>query len=386
MGARVAVAGASGYAGGELLRLIAGHPDLELATVTADSNAGRLVGAVHPNLAGLPALADRKFEASAAGGAAFDCDLAFLALPPGQSAPFADQLGGAVKVVDLGADYRLADAAAWTRHYGITHRGRWPCGLPELPQARAQIRAADRVAVPGCYATACILALAPLVAAGLVEPADIVIVAASGTSGAGRVLRQELLGSEVMGSVAAYQAGGAHRHTPEIEQALQDVRPSGSPGAAPPVSVSFTPVLAPMPRGILATCTARLAGPGLAGPRAADSRAAETGLAETGLAETGRLREALAETGRLREALADSYQNEPFVCVLPDGSWPATAAVAGSNGVHLQAAADARTGRATVVAAIDNLGKGAAGQAMQVANLMLGLPETAGLSAAGIAP
>ncbi len=360
MGARVAVAGASGYAGGELLRLIAGHPDLELAAVTADSNAGRLVGAVHPNLAGLPALAGRKFEASEAGGAAFDCDLAFLALPPGQSAPFADQLGDGVKVVDLGADYRLADAAAWARHYGTAHQGRWPCGLPELPQAREQIRAADRVAVPGCYATACILALAPLVAAGLIEPADIVIVAASGTSGAGRVLRQELLGSEVMGSVAAYQAGGAHRHTPEIEQALQEVRPPGSPGAASAVRVSFTPVLAPMPRGILATCTARLA---------------RTGLAGTGLA-----------TGRLREALADGYQSEPFVCVLPDGSWPATAAVAGSNGVHLQAAADARTGRATVVAAIDNLGKGAAGQAVQVANLMLGLPETAGLTAAGIAP
>ena len=356
MGARVAVAGASGYAGGELLRLIAGHPDLELAAVTADSNAGRLVGAVHPNLAGVPALAGRKFEASGAGGAAFDCDLAFLALPPGQSAPFADQLGDGVKVVDLGADYRLADAAAWARHYGTAHQGRWPCGLPELGQAREQIRAADRVAVPGCYATACILALAPLAAAGLIELADIVIVAASGTSGAGRVLKPELLGSEVMGSVAAYQAGGAHRHTPEIEQALQEIRPPGSPGAAPPVRVSFTPVLAPMPRGILATCTAR--------------------LADTGL----------ADTGRLRAALADGYQSEPFVCVLPDGSWPATAAVAGSNGVHLQAAADARTGRATVVAAIDNLGKGAAGQAVQVANLMLGLPETAGLSAAGIAP
>ena len=361
MGARVAVAGASGYAGGELLRLIAGHPDLELAAVTADSNAGRLVGTVHPNLAGLPALAGRKFEASQAGGAAFDCDLAFLALPPGQSAPVAVQLRDGVKVVDLGADYRLADAAAWTRHYGTAHQGRWPCGLPELPQAREQIQAADRVAVPGCYATACILALAPLVAAGLVETADIVIVAASGTSGAGRVLRQELLGSEVMGSVAAYQAGGAHRHTPEIEQALQEVRPSGRPGAPPPVRVSFTPVLAPMPRGILATCTARLAGPGLADP-------------------------GLADPGRLREALADGYQSEPFVCVLPDGSWPATAAVAGSNGAHLQAVADARTGRATVVAAIDNLGKGAAGQAVQVANLMLGLPETAGLTAAGIAP
>ena len=259
MGARVAVAGASGYAGGELLRLIASHPDLELATVTADSNAGRLVSAVHPNLAGLPVLAGRKFEASEADGAAFDCDLAFLALPPGQSAPFAAQLRAGVKVVDLGPDYRLADAAAWARHYGTAHPGRWPCGLPELPQARDQIRAADRVAVPGCYATASILALAPLLAAGLIEPADIVIVAASGTSGAGRVLRQELLGSEVMGSVAAYQAAGAHRHTPEIEQALEAVRPPGGPHQAGRVRVSFTPVLAPMPRGILATCTARLA-------------------------------------------------------------------------------------------------------------------------------
>jgi N-acetyl-gamma-glutamyl-phosphate reductase len=361
MGARVAVAGASGYAGGELLRLIASHPDFELAAVTADSNAGRLIGAVHPNLAGLPALAGRKFEASEAGGAAFDCDLAFLALPPGQSAPFAAQLGAGVKVVDLGPDYRLADAAAWARHYGSAHPGRWPCGLPELPHARDQIRAADRVAVPGCYATASILALAPLLAAGLIEPADMVIVAASGTSGAGRVLRQELLGSEVMGSVAAYQAGGAHRHTPEIEQALEAVRPPGGPYPAGSVRVSFTPVLAPMPRGILATCTAR--------------------LADCVLADSG-----LAGTARLREALAAGYPSEPFVCVLPDGSWPATAAVAGSNGVHLQAAADARTGRATVVAAIDNLGKGAAGQAVQVANLMLGLPETAGLTAAGIAP
>jgi N-acetyl-gamma-glutamyl-phosphate reductase len=360
MGARVAVAGASGYAGGELLRLIAGHPDLELAAVTADSKAGRLVGAVHPNLAGVPALAGRKFEASDFRGAAFDCDLAFLALPPGQSAPFADQLRDGVKVVDLGADYRLADAAAWARHYGTAHPGHWPCGLPELPRARDQIRAADRVAVPGCYATASILALAPLLAAGLIEPADIVIVAASGTSGAGRVLRQELLGSEVMGSAAAYQAGGAHRHTPEIEQALEAVRPPGGPRGTGRVRVCFTPVLAPMPRGILATCTARLtpgSGPaGLAGP------------------------------ARLREALADGYPSEPFVCVLADGCWPATAAVAGSNGVHLQAAADARTGRATVVAALDNLGKGAAGQAVQVANLMLGLPETAGLTAAGIAP
>ena len=375
MGARVAVAGASGYAGGELLRLIAGHPDLELAAVTADSNAGRLVGAVHPNLAGLPALARRKFEASGAGGAAFDCDLAFLALPPGQSAPFAEQLGAAVKVVDLGPDYRLADAAAWARYYGAAHPGRWPCGLPELPQARDQIRAADRVAVPGCYATASILALAPLLAAGLIEPADIVIVAASGTSGAGRVLRQELLGSEVMGSVAAYQAGGAHRHTPEIEQALEAVRPPGGPHPAGSVRVSFTPVLAPMPRGILATCTARLT-----------TRRLTTAQLTTAQPTTGRLTEAATTTAELRAALADAYAGEPFICLLPEGSWPTTAAVAGSNGVHLQAAADTRAGRATVLAAIDNLGKGAAGQAVQNANLMLGLAETAGLTSCGVAP
>jgi N-acetyl-gamma-glutamyl-phosphate reductase len=356
MGARVAVAGASGYAGGELLRLIAGHPDLELAAVTADSNAGRLIGEVHPNLAGVGLLAGRRFEAAATG--ALDADLAFLALPPGQSAPFADQFGAGVKIVDLGPDYRLADAAAWARHYSTPHQGRWPCGLPELPRAREQIQAADRVAVPGCYATASILALAPLLAAGLIEPADIVIVAASGTSGAGRVLRPDLLGSEVMGSVSGYQAGGAHRHTPEIEQALEAVRQPG-PSAAD-VTVSFTPVLAPMPRGILATCTARLAsGTGAAGA---------------------------ADTALLRGALAGAYAGEPFACVLPDGRWPATAAVAGSNGVHLQAAADPRTGRATVLAALDNLGKGAAGQAVQVANLMLGLPEVAGLTAAGIAP
>ena len=346
MGARVAVAGASGYAGGELLRLIAGHPDLELSAVTADGSAGRLVSEMHPNLAGLPALAGRRFEATP-DGRALDCDLAFLALPAGQSGPLADRLPDGIKVIDLGPDYRLADPAAWARHYGTAHCGHWPCGLPELPGARAQIRGGPRIAVPGCYATASILALAPLLAAGLVTPDDIVIVAASGTSGAGRRPRPELLGSEVMGSVAAYLAGGVHRHTPEIEQALDSTGQLG---------VSFTPLLAPMPRGILATCTARLAGPGP------------------------------ADAARLRAALADAYAGEPFVCVLPDGRYPATGAVAGSNAAHLQAAADPRTGRATVLAAIDNLGKGAAGQAVQVANLMLGLPETAGLTAAGIAP
>ena len=363
MGARVAVAGASGYAGGELLRLLAGHPDLELGAVTAESNAGRHIGDVHPHLAGVPPLADRSFD-TADSVAGSGCDLAFVALPAGQSAPLAAQLGHHVRIVDLGPDFRLADASAWARHYQAPHAGRWATGLPELPGARELIQAAARVAVPGCYATAAIIALAPLAAAGLIEPHDIVIVAASGTSGAGRVLRQDLLGSEVMGAVSAYQAGGAHRHTPEIEQAL------GEAGGAGGYTVSFTPILAPMPRGILATCTARL--------KSAESAAA--GDAAPGDGEPG------AATALLRGALARAYAGEPFISLLPDGRWPTTAAVAGSNGVHLQAVADTRTGRATVVAAIDNLGKGAAGQAIQNANLMLGLPETAGLTACGVAP
>ena len=377
MGARVAVAGASGYAGGELLRLLAGHPDLELAAVTADSKAGQPIGIVHPQLAGLPALAGRPFDGTDP-GLISGCDLVFLALPAGQSAPLASQLPEATRIVDLGADFRLADPAAWARYYGGPHPGRWVCGLPELPGARARIRAATRVAAPGCYATAAIIALAPLLAAGLAEPDDVVIVAASGTSGAGRAAKPELLGSEVMGSVSAYQVAGAHRHTPEIEQALGEAiadaseaagpgagagRADGGAGRAPRVTISFTPLLAPMPRGILATCTARLA-PGWpdrpGGPPAA--------------------------TARLRDALAAAYASEPFVCLLPEGSWPATAAVGGSNAVHLQAAADAHAGRAVAVAAIDNLGKGAAGQAIQNANLMLGLPETAGLTTYGVAP
>jgi N-acetyl-gamma-glutamyl-phosphate reductase len=362
MGARVAVAGASGYAGGELLRLLAGHPDLELGTVTADSNAGRAIAEVHPQLSGVASLAGRAFDTPDAIHAS-GCDLAFLALPPGQSSQLAGVLPGGIKIVDLGPDFRLADAGAWTRHYAGDHPGRWICGLPELPAARDRIRAASRVAVPGCYATAAILALTPVLAAGLAEPDDVVIVAASGTSGAGRVARPELLGSEVMGAVSAYLAGGAHRHTPEIEQAIDDaIRRGASPASGRRASVSFTPILAPMSRGILATCTARLT------RRPDGERAGE------------------AATDMLRAALSQAYAGEPFVTVLPPGRWPSTASVGGSNAVHIQAAADSRAGRAIVVAAIDNLGKGAAGQAIQNANLMLGLSETAGLSACGIAP
>jgi N-acetyl-gamma-glutamyl-phosphate reductase len=349
VGARVAVAGASGYAGGELLRLLAAHPGLEIGPVAAGASAGREVTELHPNLAGL---AGRVFVPTEPGTLS-DADLVFLALPAGESAALAARLPGQVKVVDLGPDFRLADAAQWARFYGGPHAGRWTWGLPELPGARAQIAAATRVAAPGCYATAAILALAPLVAAGLAEPGDIVVVAASGTSGAGRAAKPALLGSEVMGSVSAYQAGGGHRHTAEIEQALGEAA-AAAPGPAGRVGVSLTPMLAPMPRGILATCTARLAGD--------------------------------LSTGDLRQALTLAYGGEPFVHLLPAGQWPATAATAGSNAVQLQAAADSRAGRAVVVAALDNLGKGAAGQAVQSANLMLGLAETAGLTANGVAP
>jgi N-acetyl-gamma-glutamyl-phosphate reductase len=207
------------------------------------------------------------------------------------------------------------------------------------------------VAAPGCYATAAILALAPLLAAGLAEPSDIVIVAASGTSGAGRSPRPDLLATEVMGSMSAYQVAGTHRHIPEIEQTLSSER---AVVQASPVTISFTPVLAPMPRGILATCTARLASP-------------------------------RAGTPQLRDALAAAYDGEPFVHVLPEGRWPATGATLGSNAAHLQVAADPHAGRAIAICALDNLGKGAAGQAVQIANLMLGLPETAGLTAIGVA-
>jgi N-acetyl-gamma-glutamyl-phosphate reductase len=352
MGIQVAVAGASGYAGGELLRLLTGHPDLEIGPVTGASSAGKPVASVHPQLTGHPVFDGREFgrtDAATLGGA----QLIFMALPHGESAALAEQLPGA-RIVDLSADFRLGDEAAWEKFYGASYAGRWTYGLPELPGAREAIAAARMVAAPGCYATAAILGLAPLLAAGLADPADIVIVAASGTSGAGRSLRPDLLASEVMGSLSAYKVGGMHRHTPEIEQALTEV----SPGSAS-ATISFTPVLAPMPRGILATCTAKLAPGAGGGPDPGDA---------------------------LRGAFADVYAGSPFVHLLPPGQWPSSGAVSGSNAAHLQVTADEHAGRAVVISAIDNLGKGAAGQAVQIANLMLGLPETAGLTAHGVAP
>jgi N-acetyl-gamma-glutamyl-phosphate reductase len=351
MGARVAVAGASGYAGGELLRLLAGHPDLEIGPLAAHGSAGMSVTALHPQLSGHPGLHDQVFAPTDPELLA-DAELLFTALPHGESARLAAALPAHIKIIDLGADFRLEDAEAWARYYPAPYAGRWTYGLPELPGARDQIKASTTVAAPGCYATACILALAPLLAANLVEPSDVVIVAASGTSGAGRSLRPDLLGSEVMGSMSAYQVGGTHRHTPEIEQTIYPER-SVVPRSGQ-VRISFTPTLAPMARGILATCTARLASADAAKP--------------------------------LRDTLAAAYRAEPFVHVLAEGRWPGTGATLGSNAAHLQVAADTHAGRAIVICALDNLGKGAAGQAIQIANLMLGLPETAGLTAHGVTP
>ncbi|MFE7872724.1 N-acetyl-gamma-glutamyl-phosphate reductase [Micromonospora humida] len=333
MGIRVAVAGASGYAGGELLRLIAGHPEFDLVAATAHRQAGAPVTAVHPQLVGL----DLTFAATDPATLA-DADLVFLALPHGESAALAAELPESVRVVDLGADHRLRDADAWSRYYGGPHAGAWTYGLPELPGQRAAIAGATRVANTGCYAVAITLALAPLIAAGAVAPADVVVVAASGTSGAGRAAKARLLGSEVMGDLSPYKVG-AHQHVPEIKQA------TGATG------LSLTPVLAPMPRGILATVTA-----------------VPTGDADP------------------RAVLADAYADAPFVHLLPEGAWPHTAATAGANSCHLQATVDVDSGRVIVVSAIDNLGKGAAGQAVQNANLMLGLPETTGLPTFGVAP
>ncbi|MYS07214.1 N-acetyl-gamma-glutamyl-phosphate reductase [Streptomyces sp. SID6041] len=343
---RVAVAGASGYAGGEILRLIAAHPGLDIGVLAAHSSAGRTLGEVQPQLS---ALADRVLTETSA-DALRGHDVVFLALPHGQSGALAGELGADTLVVDCGADFRLRDPAEWKRFYGSEHAGTWPYGLPELPGARDELKGTARIAVPGCYPTAVTLALFPAHAARLVEP-EVVVVAASGTSGAGRSVAPRLLGSEVMGSMTPYGVGGGHRHTPELTQNLSLV-------AGEPVTVSFTPTLAPMPRGILATCSARLR------PHVD----ADGGLQE------------------VREVFEAAYADEPFVRLLPRGQWPSTAAVLGSNTVQVQVAVDPAARRLVCVSAIDNLTKGTAGGAVQSMNVALGLPEGLGLPMNGVAP
>ena len=344
-----AVSGASGYAGGEVLRILAGHPQIEIGAVGAHSNAGQRLGELQPHL---HSLADRVLVDTTVENLAGH-DVVFLALPHGASAAIAAQLPAETVVIDAGADHRLDSAEEWDQFYGSPHAGTWPYGLPELvvdaegTRQREQLRGATRIAVPGCYPTSALLALGPGFAAGLLEPEDVVIVAASGTSGAGKAVKAHLLGSEVMGSMSPYGVGGAHRHTPEIEQGL-----SKADGRR--VRISFTPTLAPMPRGILTTATARV-------PEGVTA-------------------------AQLREAWETAYAAEPFVTVLPEGRWPSTKSVAGSNHAQLQLAHDARAGRVIVTCVIDNLVKGTAGGAVQSMNLALGLPEDTGLTLQGVAP
>ncbi|MBV9321819.1 MAG: N-acetyl-gamma-glutamyl-phosphate reductase [Mycobacterium sp.] len=342
---RVAIAGASGYAGGEILRLLLGHPAyhdgrLTIGAVTAAASAGSTLGEHHPHLVPLAHWILEPTDPGSLGGH----DVVFLALPHGYSATLAVELSAETVVVDCGADFRLTDAAAWQRFYGTPYAGSWPYGLPELPGARERLAGARRIAVPGCYPTAALLALLPAVAEDLIEPA-VSVVAVSGASGAGRAAKTELLGSEIIGSARAYNIAGAHRHTPEIKQGLRAVSDRD-------VTVSFTPVLIPASRGILATCTARTRSP----------------------------------LSQLRAAYEKAYDAEPFVHLLAEGQLPRTGAVTGSNAAHIAVAVDEDAATFIAIAAIDNLVKGAGGAAVQSMNLALGWPETEGLSVVGVAP
>jgi N-acetyl-gamma-glutamyl-phosphate reductase len=337
----VAIAGASGYAGGELLRLLSSHPEFEVTTVTAHANAGQPLSAVHPHLT---AHRDMVLQETTAATLA-QADVVFLALPHGASGAL--QFPDDVLVVDCGADHRLTSPEDWAAFYGGEYHGAWTYGMPELPGQREQLAGATRIAVPGCNVSAITLGLAPGVAAGVIEADDLVAVLAVGTSGAGKSLRPDLLASEIAGSASAYQVGGVHRHTPEI---LQNLRVAGATDPA----ISFTPVLVPMARGILATSTARLA-PG-------------------------------ATAATVREAWEAAYADEPFVHVLPAGSFPRSGDTTGANTCLIGLAVDERAGRVVAVSALDNLVKGTAGAAIQSANLALGFPETLGLPVNGVAP
>ena len=348
MTVRVAVAGASGYAGGEVLRLLVAHPGVEIGAVTAHSSAGDWLGQHQPHLR---TLADRVIEDTTPEALAGH-DVVVLALPHGASGAIAAELGEDVLVLDCGADHRMSDAAAWQQFYGSAHAGTWPYGMPELMLAgggrqREHLVGVRRVAVPGCNVTAITLGIQPGVAAGLVDATDLVAVLAVGYSGAGKALKAHLLASEGLGSAAPYAVGGTHRHIPEIEQNLVAAGASG-------VRISFTPVLVPMSRGILATTTAPLA-PG-------------------------------ADAADVRAAWERAYVDEPFVELLPEGQWPTTAATVGANTALVQVAVDARAGKVVTICALDNLVKGTSGAAVQSMNLALGLPEGTGLTVTGVAP
>ncbi len=335
---KTAVVGASGYAGGELLRLLSNHPKFKLSYIAAGSNAGEPITNLHPQLTNFTG---RNFEETEI-AKINNSDLVFIALPHGESAKLISQIDPKVKVVDLGADFRLIDSKKWEKYYGGKHAGSWVYALPELVDHKL-ISSANKVANPGCYATAIALSIAP--ALSLINAEDIVVVAASGTTGAGRSAKVNLLGSEVMNNLTSYKFGGIHQHTPEIEQILSSISRES-------VKISFTPVLAPMPRGILATVTAQLT------------------------------QQSSAE--QIREIYQSFYSGSKFVKVLPVGSMPMTSAVLGTNNAQIQIAVDEHVNRLLISAVIDNLGKGAAGQAIQNANLMCDLAEDAGLEILGV--
>ena len=344
---KVAIAGATGYAGGEILRLLLNHPayasgDLEIGALTGHSNAGQSVAELMPHL---PQLADRTIVDTTVENLAGH-DVVFLGLPHGHSGPIAKALGEDVVVIDCAADFRLKDAQDWEDFYGSEHAGTWPYGIPELPGHREQLQGSKRVAVPGCFPTTMTLGALPAVAGKLIEP-DLTIIAVTGVSGAGKKASVPLLGTETMGSVKAYSPGGTHRHTPEVIQNL-------NPLAEAPVNVSFTPVLAPMPRGILATITAPL----------------KEGITQE----------------EVTKVFTEFYADEPFCHVLPVGQQPQTQNVVGTNMCHIQAHVDERASKLVITSALDNLTKGTGGAAVQCMNLSLGFAETAGLPLAAVAP
>jgi N-acetyl-gamma-glutamyl-phosphate reductase len=336
---KVGVVGASGYAGGELLRLLAAHPVFKLCYIGAGSAAGSPVIESHPHLASYSDYSDQRFQGTDL-ALMNACELIFFALPHGESAKLVPSLDDSVKVVDLGADFRLRSSESWRQYYGGEHAGTWVYGLPEIRGQRPLIRSSQRIANPGCYATAISLAAAPAIEHAIIDSSDIVVVASSGTTGAGRKPAVRLLASEVMGSLSSYKFGGSHQHTPEIEETLESINSAA-------VRVSFTPILAPMPRGILATTTAKL-------------------LSDT-------------STDEVREIYLDYYSSAPFVKILPEGILPQTGATIGSNMALIQVAVDSHSSRLIISSAIDNLGKGAASQAIHNANLVCGIEESSGL-------
>jgi N-acetyl-gamma-glutamyl-phosphate reductase len=337
----VAVAGASGNVGGELLRLIAHHPELDLKIVTASSSVGQKVSDLHP---GSKKYADLVFQDTNQQVLAGH-DIVFLALPHSKSAQVASWLDEDALVLDCGADFRLESASDWVKFYGGEHAGTWTYGMPELlignsKKQREELIGTKRIAVPGCNVTAITLGLAPALAAGLIENTDIVSVLTVGTSGAGKGATEELDAIEPTGLADAYQVGGIHRHTPEIEQNL-----SKSAGAK--VQVNFTPVLASIERGILAVNTAVL----------------KSGV----------------DLEKVRAAFLDAYADEQFIRISDTGAFPSTAETIGDNFALIGLAVDTHANRLITVCSIDNLVKGTAGAAIQSLNIALGLPENTGL-------